>query len=199
MRPGHVAREYVEGKRKKYFGPFAFLVITVGLASLVVALTGVEWFQGPCASRLSEREFPMSNYQLAQLNVATLKAPLDSPELKDFVDNLDRINALAESSPGFVWRLMGDGNDATSLRPLGDNVIVNMSVWRDVAALQDYVYKSAHTSIMKRRREWFTRMAEAYMVLWWVPAGHVPTLEEAVAKTHASARARSDARGVHLR
>lgn len=124
----------------------------------------------------------MSNYQLAQLNIATLKAPLDSPELKDFVDNLDRINALAESSPGFVWRLMGDGNDATSLRPLGDNVIVNMSVWRDVGGLLAYVYNSAHTAIMKRRREWFSRMAEMYMVLWWVPAGHVPTVEEAVAK-----------------
>ena len=124
----------------------------------------------------------MSNYQLAQLNVATLKAPLDSPELKDFVDNLDRINALAESSPGFVWRLVGEGNDATSLRPLGDNVIVNMSVWRDVPALLTYVYNSAHTAIMKRRREWFTRMAEMHMVLWWVPVGHQPTPAEAVAR-----------------
>jgi hypothetical protein len=124
----------------------------------------------------------MSNYQLAQLNIATLKAPLDSPELRDFVDNLDRINALAENTPGFVWRLVGDGNDATSLRPLGDNVIVNMSVWQDVTALLAYVYNSAHTAIMRRRREWFTRMAEMHMVLWWVPAGHVPTVEEAVAK-----------------
>jgi Domain of unknown function (DUF3291) len=124
----------------------------------------------------------MSIYQLAQLNVAALKAPLDSPELKDFVDNLDRINALAESSPGFAWRLKGDGNDATSLRPLGENVIVNMSVWNDVNALRDYVYKSAHIEIMRRRREWFTRMADAYMVLWWVPQGHEPTVAEAVAK-----------------
>ncbi len=122
----------------------------------------------------------MSNYQLAQLNIAALKAPLDSPELKDFVDNLDRINALAEGSAGFVWRLKGDGNDATSLRPLGEQIIVNMSVWRDVAALRDYVYRSGHVEIMRRRREWFTRMAEAYMVLWWVPAGHEPTIAEAV-------------------
>jgi hypothetical protein len=122
----------------------------------------------------------MSNYQLAQLNIAALKAPLDSPELKDFVANLDRINALAEGSPGFVWRLKGDGNDATSLRPLGEEIIVNMSVWRDVAALRDYVYRSGHVEIMRRRREWFTRMAEAYMVLWWVPGGHVPTMTEAV-------------------
>lgn len=123
----------------------------------------------------------MSNYQIAQLNVATLKAALDSPELKDFVDNLDRINALAEGSDGFEWRLKGDGNDATSLRPLGDNVIVNMSVWRDVAALKRFVYQSAHVEIMRRRREWFARMA-VYMVLWWVPAGHHPTVAEAVAR-----------------
>src|SRR5688572_5665260 len=124
----------------------------------------------------------MSNYHLAQINIAALQAPLDSPELKDFVDNLDRINALAEASDGFVWRLVGDGNDATSLRPLGENVIINMSVWRDVEALKAFVYQSAHAPIMRRRREWFTRMAEAYMVLWWVPAGHQPTPAEAVAR-----------------
>jgi len=124
----------------------------------------------------------MSNWQLAQLNIADLKAPLDSPELKDFVDNLGRINELAEGSPGFAWRLKGDGNDATSLRPLGDNVLVNMSVWRDVDALKHYVYQTAHAQIMRRRREWFQRMAEAYMVLWWVPAGHQPTVAEAIAR-----------------
>lgn len=124
----------------------------------------------------------MSSYQLAQLNVAKLKAPLDSPELEDFVANLDRINALAESSPGFVWRLKGEGNDATSLRPFDDDVIVNMSVWRDVAALRAFVYDSAHVAIMKRRREWFMRMADVYMVLWWVPVGHEPTIEEAATR-----------------
>ena len=124
----------------------------------------------------------MSKYQLAQLNVASLKAPLESPELKDFVDNLDRINALAESSPGFVWRLKGDGNDATSLRPLGENVIVNMSTWRDVKSLSDFAYKSAHVEIMRRKREWFTLMGNAYLALWWVPEGHEPTVAEAVAK-----------------
>lgn len=124
----------------------------------------------------------MSRYQLAQLNVGELKAPLDSPELKDFVDNLDRINALAEGSDGFVWRLVGDGNDATSLRPMGENVIVNMSVWRDAESLRRFVYQSAHTPIMKRRREWFARMMDAYMCLWWVPAGHQPTVGEAIAR-----------------
>lgn len=124
----------------------------------------------------------MSRYQLAQLNIAALKAPLDSPELKGFVDNLDRINALAEASAGFVWRLKGDGNDATSLRPWGDNVIINMTVWRDVDALRNYVYKSDHVHIMRRKREWFTRMADAYLALWWVPEGHEPTVAEAVAR-----------------
>jgi hypothetical protein len=124
----------------------------------------------------------MSRFQLAQINIASLKAPLDSPELKDFVDNLDRINALAEASPGFIWRLKGDGNDATSLRPLGDNIIVNMSVWRDVDSLRDFAYKSAHVEILRRKREWFTRMAKAYMVLWWVPEAHEPTVAEAAAR-----------------
>lgn len=139
-----------------------------------------------------------SDYQLAQLNIAALKAPLDSPELKDFVDNLDRINALAEGSPGFVWRLKGDGNDATSLRPLGDNIIVNMSVWRDVASLRDYAYRSGHVEIMRRRREWFTRMAEAYLVLWWVPAGHEPTMAEAVDRLTLLREHGSTARGFNF-
>lgn len=122
----------------------------------------------------------MSLYQLAQVNIATLKAPIDSPDLKDFVDNLDRVNAIAEASKGFVWRLKGEGNDATSLRPFGDDVIVNMSVWRDVESLRDFAYGNAeHVAILKRKREWFTRMKSAYMVLWWVPAGHEPTTAEA--------------------
>jgi hypothetical protein len=122
----------------------------------------------------------MSRYQLAQINIATLKAPLDSPELKDFVDNLDLVNGLAESSEGFIWRLKGDGNDATALRPFGEDIIVNMSVWRDVEALRQFAYGNAkHVEILKRKREWFSRMKDAYMVLWWVPAGHQPTVQEA--------------------
>jgi hypothetical protein len=124
----------------------------------------------------------MANYELAQLNIAVMKEPLESPSMADFVANLDRINALAESSPGFVWRLQTDEGDATALRPLGDNVLVNMSVWRDVASLNDYVYKSAHVEIMRRRKEWFDRMSEAHMVLWWVPAGYRPTITDAAQK-----------------
>ncbi len=124
----------------------------------------------------------MSEFQLAQLNIAILKEPLDSPALADFVANLDRINALAESSPGFIWRLKTEEGNATAFRPLGENTIVNMSVWKDVESLQQYVYKSAHTQIMSRRKEWFERMSEAFMVLWWVPENHHPTINEAMEK-----------------
>lgn len=124
----------------------------------------------------------MATYQLAQLNIATLKEPLDSPSLADFINNLDRINELAESADGFVWRLKSEDNNATAFRPLGENVIVNMSVWRDIESLNSYVYKTAHTDIMRRRKEWFERMNEAFMVLWWIPEGHHPTIEEALKK-----------------
>lgn len=119
-------------------------------------------------------------YELAQLNVAVMKAPLDSPPMADFVGNLDRINSLAEQAQGFVWRLKSDAGDATAFRPLGEHVLVNLSVWADVPSLSRYVYRTAHVEIMRRRREWFDRMTSAYMVLWWVPAGHTPTVEEAL-------------------
>jgi hypothetical protein len=121
----------------------------------------------------------MSAFQLAQLNIAVLKYPMDGPEMKGFVDNLDRINALAESSPGFVWRLKDDAGNATALRPMGEDIIVNMSVWQDVESLNHYVYKTAHVEILRRRKEWFDRMKESHMVLWWVPAGHLPDVQEA--------------------
>ena len=124
----------------------------------------------------------MSAYELAHLNIALMKEPLDAPGMADFVASLDRINAIAESSPGFVWRLQTDEGDATALRPLGENTLVNMSVWRDVDALNQYVYKSAHVEIMRRRKEWFDRMPEAYVVLWWVRKGHRPSIAEAAEK-----------------
>ncbi len=124
----------------------------------------------------------MSRYELAQLNIAVMKEPLESPGMADFVANLERINALAESSPGFCWRLKDAGGDATALRPLGEETLVNMSVWRDVESLNSYVYKSAHVEFMRRRREWFERMGAAYLVMWWVPKGHQPTIAEAVSK-----------------
>ncbi|MCB1613441.1 MAG: DUF3291 domain-containing protein [Lysobacterales bacterium] len=124
----------------------------------------------------------MSAFELAQLNIAQMRTPLDSPEMADFVANLDRINALAESFAGFVWRLQDEAGNATAPRPMGESTLVNISVWRDVAALREFVYKSAHVEIMRRRREWFDAMEQASMVLWWVPAGHRPDESEAVAK-----------------
>jgi hypothetical protein len=119
-------------------------------------------------------------YHLAQLNVATMRTPLEAPEMADFVANLDRINALAEQSPGYVWRLQNEDGNATDVRPLGEYVLVNVSVWEDVPSLSRYVYRTAHVEIMKRRREWFERMSSAWFVLWWIPAGHRPTIEEAL-------------------
>jgi hypothetical protein len=139
-------------------------------------------------SQLQQQEQGMSGYELAQLNIALLKEPLDSPLLADFVANLDRINALADRSPGFVWRLETEEGDATGLRPLGDDVIVNMSVWKDVESLHAYVYRSDHAQIMSRRKEWFQRMKEAYTVLWWVPAGHRPAMDEALERLDALRR-----------
>lgn len=121
----------------------------------------------------------MSTYQLAQLNIANMKAPLESPSMADFVANLQRINALAQASPGYIWRLQDEAGDATALRPFGDEVLVNLSVWRDIQALSDYVYKSAHTEMLKRGQEWFSKVNAAHMVLWWVPTGHRPSVEEA--------------------
>ena len=120
-------------------------------------------------------------HQLAQVNVARLRAPLTDPLLEDFVRNLDPINALADQSPGFVWRLQSDAGDATSIRVFDDDmIIVNLSVWEDVDALKAYVYESQHRAFLRRRKEWFERFEGAYYALWWVPPGHRPTPEEAM-------------------
>jgi len=125
----------------------------------------------------------MSNYELAQLNIGIVKGSMDSPVMADFSANLDRINALAEHTHGFVWRLQTEEGDATAIRPFeNEDMLVNMSVWRDVESLSKYVYNSAHVEIMRRRREWFERMHEAFLVLWWVPKGHRPSIAEAIAK-----------------
>ena len=122
----------------------------------------------------------MSDWQLAQLNIARMVAPIDSPPMADFVANLPRINATAESSRGFVWRLMTPAGDATGVdHPFDADVIVNLSVWRDVEALRAFTYRTGHADIMRRRREWFVRESVANLVLWWVPAGHEPSVVEA--------------------
>ncbi|MDQ0463671.1 hypothetical protein QO010_001442 [Caulobacter ginsengisoli] len=123
----------------------------------------------------------MSGYHLAEINIATLKAPIDAPETAEFVANLDRINALAESQPGFVWRLTGEGNDATDLQAFDNPLtILNMSVWTDTDSLAAFVYRTAHREVMRRRTEWFEKM-ELYTCQWWVPVGHQPTPEEGIA------------------
>jgi heme-degrading monooxygenase HmoA len=122
---------------------------------------------------------------LAQLNIARILAPLDDPSTADFVACLPEINALAERSPGFVWRLTAPGaDDATALRPTdADDIMVNMSVWESIEALRDYTYRSRHLESLRRRREWFDHEGSTpHLVLWWIPAGHIPTLEEAFAR-----------------
>ena len=122
-------------------------------------------------------------YHLAQVNIAKMLAPVDSPVMADFVANLDRINALAENSSGFVWRLKDDSNNATSIKVYDDDfIIVNMSVWENTDALYQFVYQSQHTEIFKRRKEWFEKMPEMHMALWYVPAAHQPTVDEAVSR-----------------
>jgi hypothetical protein len=123
----------------------------------------------------------MGAHHLAQLNLATLRAPLDTPELAGFVAQLAPINALADGHHGFVWRLQTEDGDATAIRPYDDDrVIVNLSVWTSLGALRDFVYASRHLDVMRRRRQWFHRAAEAYLVLWWVPAGTIPTVAQAL-------------------
>lgn len=119
---------------------------------------------------------------LAQLNVARLLAPLDDPSIADFVGALDRINALAEASPGFVWRMQSDSGNATDIRVDQDPLlIVNLSTWVSLEALFEFTYRTGHSKILARRRDWFERMDDAHLVLWWVPAGHRPSLAEAMA------------------
>jgi hypothetical protein len=124
----------------------------------------------------------MPTYHLAQLNIGRLVAPTDDPRVAEFMDNLAKINALADNSPGFVWRLVSEDEaaGATTIRPFDDpDMLVNMSVWETVEALFQYVYYTEHTEFFRRRALWFERMSTPHMVLWWVPAGHIPTVEEA--------------------
>lgn len=120
------------------------------------------------------------DYHLAQVNIGRIRAPLDSDLMQGFVSRLEAINALADGSAGFVWRLQSDAGDATALRPWEDEMIlINMSVWENLETLQQYVYRTAHAEIMRQRREWFERFEGVYMALWWVPRGHIPTVTEA--------------------
>ena len=112
---------------------------------------------------------------LAELNIGKFKYPTTDPRMAEFMDNLDRVNALAERSPGFVWRLKGDNNNATEFR-IGDDMAVNLSVWETPKALENYVFKTVHVQFYKKRAAWFDLMEKPHMVFWWVEEGHQPTL-----------------------
>jgi hypothetical protein len=122
-------------------------------------------------------------WHLAQINVGRLTAPQGDPRTADFFAALDRINALADVSAGFVWRLQDESGNATAIRPTADPLFaVNLSVWESAEALFTFVYRSAHTPVMARRREFFQRFAGHYQTLWWVRAGHRPTVDEGLAR-----------------
>jgi uncharacterized protein DUF3291 len=121
----------------------------------------------------------MTTFHLAQINIARMRAPLEGPIMRGFVDRLAEINALADTSPGFVWRLQTPAGDATYLRPFDDDrILVNMSVWEGVDALKEYVYRTAHAELLRQRRDWFDQFAGVSLALWWVPAGHRPGVDE---------------------
>jgi hypothetical protein len=126
----------------------------------------------------------VTDFHLAQYNIGRLVAPLDTAQLADFVAGLPEINALAEASPGFVWRhTSAGGDDATADRPYEDNEIaINLSVWESPQALWDFAYRSRHMDFLRRRREFFSKSIEPYTVLWWIPAGTTPTIDDAVAR-----------------
>jgi len=119
------------------------------------------------------------NFHLAQINIARLIAPIDDPKIAGFVVQLDPVNALADAAPGFVWRLQSASGNATDIVYNDDPfVIVNMSVWESVQALRDFVYNSKHIDVFRQRVKWFEKMDKPHYCLWWVPAGHIPTVAE---------------------
>lgn len=121
----------------------------------------------------------MAALYLAQINIARFRAAPHDPINAAFMQALDTVNAEAEAADGFIWRLTGDGNNATDIRLFSDpHILLNMSVWRDLDALHAFTYRNArHAAIMKRRKDWFESM-EMHMALWWVEAGHLPTPQE---------------------
>jgi len=118
---------------------------------------------------------------LAQFNVGRLRAPMDDPIIDDFRTNLDPVNALAEVSPGFVWRLQDDAGNATGIKPFGDELeIVNLTVWDSIEALADFTYRSGHVEMLRRRREFFEAPTQPILCMWWIPEGTIPTVGDAI-------------------
>ena len=125
----------------------------------------------------------MAEFHLAQVNIGRALGPLDGPVMAGFMARLDEINAVADGSPGFVWRFQTAEGNATAVRPYADDrILFNMSVWATLDDLRQYVYRSAHSQLISRRKDWFEKFERPFMALWWVPAGHIPTVEEAKAR-----------------
>jgi hypothetical protein len=121
------------------------------------------------------------NTHLAQLNIGSIRYEIGDPRMADFTNNLARVNGLAERTPGFVWRFIDDSGSSTSTRPYADpRIAINLSVWKSVEALEYFVYQTIHRRFYGRRAEWFEHFEGAYFVMWWVPTGHRPSVEEAV-------------------
>jgi len=119
-------------------------------------------------------------YHVAQVNIGKIRAPLEDAQMAGFVKRLEDINALADGSPGFVWRLQTPAGNATYLRPYDDDrILVNMSGWESIEAIKNYVYRTAHAELLRHRQEWFEAFVGSYMALWWVPVGHIPGVDEA--------------------
>jgi hypothetical protein len=117
---------------------------------------------------------------LAQVNIGRVKGLMTDPVMAEFASRLDEINALAEASPGFIWRLQSDEGNATSYRPFDDDLLlINMSVWETVEHLRAFTYATAHAELLRQRREWFEKFDRVFLALWWIPEGHIPTIDEA--------------------
>lgn len=128
----------------------------------------------------------MTRFHLAQANIGRFRAPLDDPIMEGFRTQLDPINALADQSPGFVWRLQTEDGNATAIRPYaGDDLMaINMSVWESLGSLQQFVYRTSHVESLRGRRQWFEPIEGPILVLWWIPAGQIPTVADAQARLH---------------
>ncbi|HUF38849.1 MAG TPA: DUF3291 domain-containing protein [Anaerolineales bacterium] len=128
------------------------------------------------------------NHHLAQLNLAKPRFPLDDPRMAEFMENLNRINELGKAAPGFVWILEDDTGNATAIHAFDDpDILINLTVWESVESLRDFAYRTEHVDYVRRRHEWFEPL-KPYLVLWWVPAGHIPTIEESKDRMAALAR-----------
>ncbi|MEP7285604.1 MAG: DUF3291 domain-containing protein [Chloroflexota bacterium] len=122
-------------------------------------------------------------FHLVEVNIARMHAPLDHPIMADFAAQLDHFNSMAEASPGFVWRLKTDEGDATSIRVYDDErIIVNLTMWESIETLFAFSFRTQHSKLISRRKEWFERLDTPYLALWWIEAGQIPTAEEAKAR-----------------